>query len=623
MAEKHKLQRLVESLSVDSKLIYQATDNELKESLNNPHLKTLKESIEQDSKKGWWVPISWYDKVNANKRNYPKALWENVKDNQKATWQGSPMLMDHPKDDSDGSPKDICGVWLDMKLDAPSDGKSGLVYGLVMPSGSNGKELQDHLQNGLRAGTSSVGFGDVGMDGVTVDPDSFQIERLSDWVLVPSQGTYFTYEPEDDNSSKTVEYATTKKSPLQSSTFNSNQSAVQESMAANHNILQTNNRETTLMENTMQGSKVTRMEEKRFRREIQLFLEDAAKLDNPQQRLKEFEDILSYFDEGACPDLRESVQKKIDAEKQLISEAVNQQQKMNKELDVNNVDDLKEKLTKIADDTVTLKESVNDWHAAANFLQNELATTTRKLKTSQRVNYGLKLYGERMNVIVKHLNEKAAEGHSAAYVQYLREKQQKMVADYQTALKESRDDASRISARLNKLTEAFNTNYKKLYEAVDVIKQQDKVSKEQASLLAEKQKNIDNLRSRLNESTNNVRLMKDRLRKVNERAKIVGMTRIQEAAKAKAQQPIVNGNAEVTNYYNQLHATYGNELDAFESNIRMCPTLSEAKSVFVKNILPSLKESQALETARLPEGFSIEKAQKASDVTDSLPQGWK
>ena len=36
-------------------------------------------------------------------------------------------------------------------------------------------------------------------DGVTVDPSSYLIERLSDWVLNPSQGTFFSYEESDDN----------------------------------------------------------------------------------------------------------------------------------------------------------------------------------------------------------------------------------------------------------------------------------------------------------------------------------------------------------------------------------------------------------------------------------------
>ena len=139
-------------------------------------------------------PISYYEKLNKNNRNYGKKLWENVRDKQRDTWLGSACLGDHPGKESDGDPKNICGVWLDMKLGEEDPDGSGIVYGLLCPCGHLGEDLTDYLRKGGKVGTSSSGYGRLLPDGVTVDPDNYLIERLADWVLNPSQGTYFKYE---------------------------------------------------------------------------------------------------------------------------------------------------------------------------------------------------------------------------------------------------------------------------------------------------------------------------------------------------------------------------------------------------------------------------------------------
>ena len=59
--------------------------------------------------------------------------------------------------------------------------------------GMVGYLAQEILNHHGRVGTSSSGFGDVNQITRIVDPNTFQIERLADLVLNPSQGTYGTY----------------------------------------------------------------------------------------------------------------------------------------------------------------------------------------------------------------------------------------------------------------------------------------------------------------------------------------------------------------------------------------------------------------------------------------------
>ena len=168
------LTRFTESFSCSQKTLVAATQEELQESFSKApgRLKEAISSEKEGGPKGYWVPISFYNKKNLNKRIYNRALWDNVINKQRGTYVGSPMLADHPQGDNDGNPKDICGVWLDGKIGEPDENGIGMVYGLLVPSGTLGRDLMDHLKNGLRIGTSSSGFGRLLPDGVTVVPDT-------------------------------------------------------------------------------------------------------------------------------------------------------------------------------------------------------------------------------------------------------------------------------------------------------------------------------------------------------------------------------------------------------------------------------------------------------------------
>ena len=127
------------------------------------------------------VPVSKYTE-NDNNRIYNRSLWEKVKESNKA--EGSLSLMDHPEDE--GSVKDICGIWKNMRLG------EDFVYADWYLVGDNGQLLIEVVNAGGKIGISSVGYGEFLEDGKTVNPDTYELERLGDCVINPSQNVYAT-----------------------------------------------------------------------------------------------------------------------------------------------------------------------------------------------------------------------------------------------------------------------------------------------------------------------------------------------------------------------------------------------------------------------------------------------
>ena len=154
--------------------------------ISNDNLQVFKEKVFLESSTGKKfealaviknVPISTFNK-NSNGRRYPKSLWEKVL--REGTAEGSLSLADHPE--GEGSTSAIWGVWHGMKI-------SDKVYSDLYLIEEKPIRV---LRAGGKLGTSSVGFGELDeKDNCTVLSESFELERLADIVLKPSQGTYF------------------------------------------------------------------------------------------------------------------------------------------------------------------------------------------------------------------------------------------------------------------------------------------------------------------------------------------------------------------------------------------------------------------------------------------------
>lgn len=167
-------------------------ESKIDEEVQKRVLKGLQEAgADLDSVEIWQFPISKVntkEEPNLNGRVYNKELWKNVIDKQTETWKGGCGLANHPADDEDGDFMKQSIVWLDGFI-----GDDDIVYGIGTFIGEGGALARQIISLGGRIGFSSSGYGDFLNDGITVDPDSYEIDRLADLVLNPSQGVYGDY----------------------------------------------------------------------------------------------------------------------------------------------------------------------------------------------------------------------------------------------------------------------------------------------------------------------------------------------------------------------------------------------------------------------------------------------
>jgi hypothetical protein len=158
------------------------------------------------------VPVSKFTE-NLNNRIYPKKLWEKVYKEKAA--EGTLCLADHPSDDTDGSVKDIVGVWRNFKVN------ENVCSADLYLIGKHGKQFMEVLQAGGKCGLSSVGFGELMEDDKTVNPETYELVRVSDWVLTPSQGVYAEMDHIKENYSyKSLGFSNTSTNIVKENSYN-------------------------------------------------------------------------------------------------------------------------------------------------------------------------------------------------------------------------------------------------------------------------------------------------------------------------------------------------------------------------------------------------------------------
>ena len=630
------LERFVESISIDNKLIKEADTSSLKESINSLPQK-ITEAVDKENPRGWWVPISKYTK-NGNGRIYNKRLWENVAEDQKDTWYGSPMLCNHPEDD--GDPKNVCGVWLDIKVG------DDMVYGLLIPSGRLGEDLKDHLHNGLRIGTSSSGFGRIMNDGVTVDPDTFQIERLSDWVLNPSQGTFFSYDENSENNNHIINSSNDLRESTKSSSLEE----------AKDNIYK---------ENIVKDSaKFAKLEEKKFRRDMESFLEEATAITDPQERLQEFKEIKSYLEDGACPDLREKIEQKIAEEEAYIKTAIKEKAEFKEKFDVDSPRDLEEKITKIVEESESYNKEAQDWKGVAEKLQNILNEKNAELETrptSKFVEYlnnkieslekEIKSYKAKFYEFAKKASDEAKEikeSKVSVSNSLNRALEEKKSLDYQ--LRKAQENLAAANALANKavedkkkLDESFRSlasNYnslkakysdsnnriiesnnksdslKKAYEAkIDnlnkKIEELSNTNRSLNSIIESQRKSLEECSAREIELNDKLSRQKETLKKISNEFR---EAQFRAYGKESETKKVQRSKSPIVNYYEGLYKNYGNAIIPFKERLLKAPTMAEAKQIFYKDVLPNLPDTLEVEEARLPESFYLSPEERAEKI---------
>ena len=148
--------------------------------------KTGEPKKEYKAKAIYTFPISRPGKENLNGRVYNEKLWKNsIKRLADSSTFG---LMDHPQEE--GSTKDIWCVWRNLRF---SEAKDTVVADAYL-IGEWGEMVKEILEAGGKVGLSTSGYGEFLEDHKTIDPDSYELERVADFVFNPSYEVYGSQE---------------------------------------------------------------------------------------------------------------------------------------------------------------------------------------------------------------------------------------------------------------------------------------------------------------------------------------------------------------------------------------------------------------------------------------------
>lgn len=173
-------QHIVENYTLDNASYTKR--NDMKESESSFHITEGGVDKTVNARAVYTFPISRPGVKNLNNRIYPLQLWENVI--AKHQGEGTFGLMNHPADD--GSVKDVWCVWKNLRLS--EDRKLMLCDAFLV--GRYGGDVKEILEAGGKIGLSTSAFGDFEPDGVTLKCDTFELERVADFVFNPSAQVY-------------------------------------------------------------------------------------------------------------------------------------------------------------------------------------------------------------------------------------------------------------------------------------------------------------------------------------------------------------------------------------------------------------------------------------------------
>jgi hypothetical protein len=153
--------------------------------LDIPLTETLVEGTQYKALAIYRFPFTRPGQKNLNGRIYPYKLWDRIF--QLFRTKATVSLCNHPEDDGDPA-----RIWAVLRNPGYNEDKTlGLVDCYVLDN-ELGRTANGVLLAGGDLGLSSSGIGDFEADGVTVEADSFELERFFDWVLNPSYSVFGT-----------------------------------------------------------------------------------------------------------------------------------------------------------------------------------------------------------------------------------------------------------------------------------------------------------------------------------------------------------------------------------------------------------------------------------------------
>lgn len=257
MSEK---KRIVENFSVISNSYKRLP---LQESVIEVTEKATGDTKQYKAKAVYTFPISRPDKENLNGRIYTSKLWEKVIKEKQA--EGSFGLMDHPEEE--GSTKDCFCVWRNLRF---SEDKKFILCDAYL-FGRWGQDVLEALEAGGKIGLSTSGFGEFEDDDKTLNPETYMLERVADFVFNPSYEVF------------------------------GEQKDLVESVKENVNTLEISPNEDNVEEIVMEkDTKKTSpsLEEKSLLLNLRNMFKEAKKHENVFERLESYKDLKTYFVEN-------------------------------------------------------------------------------------------------------------------------------------------------------------------------------------------------------------------------------------------------------------------------------------------------------------------------------------
>ena len=336
------------------------------------------------------------DHPNLNGRVYTRELWDNVINKQQDNWKGLCGLSDHPEGDDPGQFKQSSIVWLDMMI----DDLNKIVWAIGSFVGQYGHLAQEIIEAGGRIGFSSSGFGELMMDGKTVNPDTYQIERVADIVLNPSQGVYGDV---TDEQHPNIEY-TSQKAVVAEAIKEIPNNKLSENIAAEtpapqakeplsailkekentnleiNSVVPETNGENKEMAENVENKKalvLSEAEEKKLKKYIKQFLTESNDIHNPIDRLKELDEIMEMVESGEIHDLKEDIEKELIAERARLEEMVKDAQSIQDEFGVS-AKVFAENAKKVAQVADALEEENNNLKESAQKAEKESTLLTEQ-----------------------------------------------------------------------------------------------------------------------------------------------------------------------------------------------------------------------------------------------------
>ena len=418
---------------------------------------------------------------NGNGRVYNRQLWENVIANQRDVICGGVGLADHPQDDADpGQFKNTSIVWLDMMIDDAQK----LIYALGSFVGQYGHLAQEILEAGGRIGFSSSGFGELMRDGMTVNPETYQLERVADVVLNPSQSVYgdITDEQPIGNIEYSKQQAITESIvDIPNNRYSESKSQIKKENEMKVDATDNNTEELVLTEEEQKREKIRNVlseaEVKAFKKYVEQFLEDANDIKNPIDRLQELNNILELVESGEVSGLQEKIEDKLIAERNRLNEMVSQAVAISDEFDTDALT-LAENAKKVAAKAAMLEDMNTDLTKKTEALEANMvdyesivAALTEKVQTLSKTNDETKTQLDE----AKLENSKLVVSSSA------------LTEKVETLEKELTEAKSRISA----LEEEGNIAIKEYESKINAIKEETKKAETAALKESIRAKKID------------------------------------------------------------------------------------------------------------------------------------